>query len=121
MPTTGVAYISVPVTTEPERALAQHWLSDPGGFRLGLDELLGLALADPSNRLASFLTRAATVTLVRYSGVDLADAQLRVRGELTALRRVDWADARLVSAATIAPQPGGSVRTVVDDRLCRTS
>lgn len=120
VPTTGVAYISVPVTTEPERALAQQWLSDPDGFRLGLGELLGLALAEPGDRLASFLTRAATVTLVRYSGVDLAEAQLRVRGELTALRRVDWSDARLVSAATIAPQPSGSARTLVDDRLCRT-
>lgn len=118
--TTGVAYLSVPITTEPERALAQQWLSDPGGFRLGLNELLGLRPADPSNRLASFLTRAATVTLVRYSGIDPGEAQLRVRSELTSSRRVDWAGARMVSAATIAPQPTGSVRTVVDDPLCRT-
>jgi hypothetical protein len=116
---TGVAYISVPVVTEPERALAQQWLSDPAGFQVSLDEVLGLASADPANRLASFLTRAATVTLVRYSGIDAADAQLRVRSELMSLRRVDWASARMLSAATIAPQPGGAVRTAVNDPLCR--
>lgn len=115
---TGVAYISVPVRTAPERVLAQRWLSDSRGFSLQLDELLGLRRADPDDQLVSFLTRAAQVTTLRYAGIEPEQTQRRVASELTTLRRVDWPGTQLVAASTIAPAPDGSPRSVLLDPQC---
>lgn len=115
---TGVVYLTVPVTSEAERALVQAWLSDARGFRLGLEELLGLKAANPRDQLASFLTRAATVTILRYAGTDRDQAARQVRAELATLQRVEWPDAKLLAASAIAPQPNRSPRTVRPDPSC---
>ena len=113
----------VPVRTAAEQDLAQSWLSDPAGFRVRLDELLGLAPADPNNQLTSFLTRAATVTVLRYGGVVEGGALEQVRAELTTGRRAEWATAAaepapLLAAGQVAPQPTNVARRLMLDPTC---
>ena len=116
----GVAYIAIPVTTGPERELVQSWFSGPERLTIPLDELLGLRVPPASDQLGSFLSRAATVTVLRYGLVDAPTLQQRVTTELQGLRRQEWPGVRMVEAATIAPQPSGGVRLVLDDPGCRT-
>jgi len=118
--TVGVAYIALSVTSADERDLVSRWLSDPAGFRLGLDELLGLRPPNVSDQLTSYLTRAATVTVLRYSGVDAARAAQQVSQEVVSLRRVDWAGAKLLAVGEVAPQPTRAARVLVTDRTCGT-
>lgn len=116
----GVAYIALPVTSAVEQELMSDWLGDPQGFSLGLDELLGLRQPQASDQLSSFLTRAATVTLLRYSGVDAQSAEMQVREELARNRRVDWAGGRLLTVSEIAPQPNRAARVLATDPDCRS-
>ena len=97
-----------------------EWLGDPQGFSLGLDELLGLRQPQASDQLSSFLTRAATVTLLRYSGVDAQSAEMQVREELARNRRADWAGGRLLAVSEIAPQPNRAARVLATDPDCRS-
>jgi hypothetical protein len=120
LPGPAVAYISVPVTTLPEQRLVQAWLSDPAGLTVPLNELLQLRPARTSDQLGSFLTRAATVTILRYAFVPPAELQQRVTRELIAQRRQDWTGIRMVAASSIAPQPSGGRRQIVEDPSCRT-
>jgi hypothetical protein len=120
LPGPAVAYISIPVTTPPEQRLVQAWLSEPGGVKVPLTELLGLRAARPSDQLGSFLTRAATVTVLRYALVAPQELQARTFAELSTLRRQDWTGIRMVAANAIAPQPSGNRRQVVEDPSCRT-
>jgi hypothetical protein len=87
---------------------------------VSLNELLGLKTPSATDQLTSFLGRAATVTILRYSGGGTAAAAERVTGELTLLRRVEWPDAKLLEASQIAPQPDRSPRSLVTDPTCRT-
>ena len=120
LPGPAVAYISVPVTTPPEQRLVQAWLSGPAGLTIPLDELLRLRPAKTTDQLGSFLTRAATVTILRYALVPPVELQDRVTLELTTQRRQDWTGIRMVAVSTIAPQPGGGRRQIVEDPSCRT-
>ena len=120
LPGPAVAYISIPVTTPPEQQLVQTWLADPAGVSVPLDELLGLRPARTSDQLGSFLTRAATVTILRYAFVAPQELQARTFSELAALRRQDWTGIRMVAASSIAPQPSGGRRQIVEDPSCRT-
>jgi hypothetical protein len=120
LPGPAVAYISIPVTTVPEQRLVQAWLSDPAGLSIPLEELLELRPPRSSDQLGSFLTRAATVTILRYAFVAPAELQDRVVEELTKQRRQDWTGIRMVAASSIAPQPSGGVRKIVEDPSCRT-
>ncbi|HZA72628.1 MAG TPA: hypothetical protein VE476_06915 [Propionibacteriaceae bacterium] len=120
LPGPAVAYISIPVTTPPEQRLVQAWLADPVGVTVPLSELLGLRPARTSDQLGSFLTRAATVTILRYAFVAPQDLQARALGELATLRRQDWTGIRMVAASSIAPQPSGGRRQIVEDPSCRT-
>ena len=120
LPGPAVAYVSVPVRTEPERRLVQGWVSDPAGFTVRLNELLGLHAARPSDQRAAFLTRAATVVILRYGLVSPAELQSRVTTELRTSRRQDWSGIRMVAASSIAPQPSGGRRIVVGEPSCRT-
>lgn len=120
LPGPAVAYISVPVTTAPEQRLVQAWLSDPAGLTIPLTELLQLRPANTTDQLRSFLTRAATVTILRYAFVSPAELQSRVIRELITQRRQDWTGIRMVAASSIAPQPSGGRRHIVEDPSCRT-
>jgi hypothetical protein len=120
LPGPAVAYISVPVTTAAEQRLVEAWLSDPTGVSVPLAELLELRPARVGDRLGSFLTRAATVTILRYAFVTPAELQARVTTELATQRRQDWTGVRLVAVSSIAPQPGGGPRTLVEDVGCRS-
>jgi hypothetical protein len=120
MGTTGIAYVSVPVDSAAERDLVQAWLSDAHGFRVGLDELLGRETPKPEDQLTSFLTRAATVTILRFSGTDSGQAAEQVRDELTTLRRVEREGTRLVGASQIEPQPNREARVLATDPSCPT-
>jgi hypothetical protein len=120
LPGPAVAYISIPVTTPPEQRLVETWLADPDGVTVPLNELLGLRPARTSDQLGSFLTRAATVTILRYAFVAPQELQARALGELATLRRQDWSGIRMVAASSIAPQPGGGRRQIVEDPSCRT-
>ena len=120
LPGPAVAYISIPVTTPPEQRLVQAWLSDPAGVSVPLTELLQLRPARTSDQLGSFLTRAATVTVLRYAFVAPQDLQARTFGELATLRRQDWTGIRMVAASAVAPQPSGGRRQIVEDPSCRT-
>lgn len=113
---TGVAYVAVRVTSAAEQDLVSDWLSDPQGFSLGLDELLGLRAPQASDQLGSYLTRAATVTLLRYSGIDSQTAETQVSEELARHRRVDWSGGRLLSVSEIAPEPNRAARVLVTDQ-----
>jgi hypothetical protein len=120
LPGPAVAYISIPVTTAPEQRLVQSWLSDPAGLSIPLDELLQLRPARITDHLGSFLTRAATVTILRYAFVSPGELQNRVTRELTTQRRQDWTGIRMVAASSIASQPSGGSRQIVEDPSCRT-
>lgn len=120
LPGPAVAYISIPVSTPPEQRLVQEWLSDPAGITVPLAELLGRRPARISDQLGSFLTRAATVTVLRYAFVAPQDLQARTFAELATLRRQDWTGIRMVAASAIAPQPSGGRRQIVEDPSCRT-
>ena len=117
---TGIAYLTVPVSTAAERNLAAAWLSDRAGFTLNLTELLGLQGPKPSDQLTSFLTRAATVTILRFEGLTTSAATDRVRTELTALRRVERPESKLLLASLIDPQPNGTDRVLTTVPSCST-
>jgi hypothetical protein len=116
----GVAYVDVPVRTAAEQDVVSSWLSAPAGFSLGLGELLYRRPPKADNLLASFLTRAATVTVLRYSGLDAGQLTTRTRADLVGQRRAEWTDARLVSAAEIDPEPNGTPRVLSVDPTCGT-
>jgi hypothetical protein len=118
--TVGVAYIALSANSDDERDLVSQWLSDPAGFRLGLDELLGLRPPNVSDQLTSYLTRAAAVTILRYSGVDAARVAQQVSQEVVSLRRVEWAGARLLVVGEVAAQPTRAARVLETDRTCGT-
>jgi hypothetical protein len=120
LPGPAVAYISIPVTTGPEQRLVQAWLADPAGLAIPLDELLQLRPPRTTDQLGSFLTRAATVTILRYAFVSSGELQERVTRELITQRRQDWTGIRMVAASSIAPQPSGGSRQIVEDPSCRT-
>ncbi len=120
LPGPAVAYISIPVRTAPEQELVRSWISAPDGFSLPLSQLLGLAKAGTDDQLGSFLTRAATVTLLRYAFVTPTELQRRVATELSTLRWQEWTGVRMVEASSIAPQPSGGTRTLITDPPCRT-
>ena len=121
LPGPAVAYISVPVTTPP----SSGWFRPGSPIRpassVPLNELLQLRPARTTDQLGSFLTRAATVTILRYAFVPPAGpagpGDLR---ELTTQRRQDWTGIRMVAASSIAPQPSGGRRQIVEDPSCRT-
>ena len=117
---TETAYLAIPVRTPAEQDLVETWLSSPQGFSLRLDELLGLQPPKPSDQLVSYLTRAATVTTLRYVGVTPGAAAARVRTELLDQRRTEWSDARLAEVSQIAPQSNNAPRTVSTDPTCVT-
>ena len=116
-----VAYITIPVASSVERRLVEGWLSRPTGFSLPLTELLGLRQPDVRDQLAAFLTRAATVTVLRYADTDRAELTRRVTAEVIATERVERADTRLTAAFTVAPQPNGEPRTLAADPACASS
>jgi hypothetical protein len=116
----AVAYVQVPVRTEPERALVASWLAGSGPVVVPLDGLLGLRAPQADDRLDSFLTRAATVTVLRYGGVGTARLSDRVAEELRTGRREDWAGVRLVGAGRVEPTSSGAGRRLVPDPACRT-
>ena len=120
LPGPAVAYISIPVTSIPEQRVVEAWLADPAGLTVPLDELLQLRPARTSDQLGSFLTRAATVTILRYAFVSPEELQDRVTGELIRKRRQDWTGIRMVAASSIAPQPSGGSRQIIEDPSCRT-
>lgn len=117
---TGIAYIAVPVSTPAERDLAAAWLSDRAGFTLGLGALLGLETPSAKDQLASFLTRAATVTILRYAGLPTEQANARVSQELAAMRRVERPESKLLLASEIDPQPNGTARVLATVPSCTT-
>ena len=116
-----VAYITIPVATAGERRLVEGWLSRPTGFSLPLTELLGLRQPDVRDQLAAFLTRAATVTVLRHGDTDRLALTRRVTDEVIATERVERADTRLTAAFTVAPQPNGEPRTLAEDPACASS
>jgi hypothetical protein len=120
LPGPAVAYISIPVTTGPEQRLVQAWLADPAGLAIPLDVLLQLHPPRTTDQLGAFLTRAATVTILRYAFVSPGELQERVIRELTTQRRQDWTGIRMVAASSVAPQPSGGSRQIVEDPSCRT-
>ena len=116
-----VAYITIPITTEIERDLVESWLSAPEGFSLPLTALLGLRQPDTRDQLTAFLTRAATVTVLRYQDTDRAWLSRQVKGQLIAADRVEWPEVKLSAAFTVAPQPDGQPRTLQSDPACASS
>jgi hypothetical protein len=116
-----VAYITIPVASDVERRLVEGWLSRPTGFSLPLTELLGLRQPDVRDQLAAFLTRAATVTVLRHGDTDRAELTRRVTAELIATERAERAGTRLTAAFSVAPQPNGAPRTLAADPACATS
>jgi hypothetical protein len=95
-------------------------VSDPKGFTVPLNELLGLRAARPYDQRAAFLTRVATVVILRYASVSPAELQSRVTTELRTSRRQDWSGTAMVAASSIAAQPSGGRRVVVGEPSCRT-
>jgi hypothetical protein len=116
-----VAYITIPVVTDGERRLVESWLSRPTGFSLTLTELLGLHPPDVRDQLAAFLTRAATVTVLRYANTDRAWLAARVSEQLITTQRVDWPDRPVTAAFAVAPQPDGEPRVLAADPACAGS
>ena len=116
-----VAYITIPVASSGERRLVEGWLSRPTGFSLPLTELLGLGQPDVRDQLAAFLTRAATVTVLRYADTDRTWLTRQVTQQVIATERVDWPETRVTDAFTVAPQPNGASRTLVADPACASS
>lgn len=115
---TEIGYLSVPVRTAAEQALVEAWLSDPAGFQLRVRELLDLKAPKPTDQLISYLTRAATITVLRYDGLDPALARDQVRDELLTARRTERAGSKLIGVSQIEPQPGGNRRSLVTDPTC---
>ncbi|MGI3784050.1 MAG: hypothetical protein ACRYG2_25080 [Janthinobacterium lividum] len=115
----AVAYVQIPVRTASERAVVDAWLSSTSVAEIPLDEVLGLRASQPSDQLASFLTRAATVTVLRYGASTPATLQTRTADQLRSGRREEWDD-RLIEAVTVAPTADGAGRVPVDDPSCRT-
>jgi hypothetical protein len=60
------------------------------------------------------------VTILRYAFVSPGELQNRVTWELTTQRRQDWTGIRMVAASSIASQPSGGSRQIVEDPSCRT-
>jgi hypothetical protein len=116
-----VAYITIPVATTGERRLVESWLSRPTGFSLPLTDLLGLRQPDARDQLAAFLTRAATVTVLRYADTDRTSLARQVTQQLVTTERVDRPETRVTAAFTVAPQPNGAARTLVADPACADS
>jgi hypothetical protein len=117
-----VAYITIPVASDVERRLVEDWLSRPTGFSLPLTELLGLRQPDVRDQLAAFLTRAATVTVLRYADTDRGELTRRVTAEVIATERLERPDGpRLTAAFSVAPQPNGAPRTLAVDPACASS
>lgn len=114
----AVSYLAVPVQTAAEQQLAQAWLADPEGFRLGLDPLLLLTPPAPTDQLTTFLVRAASLTTLHYAGVDLGTGAALARQELVTLRRTEWAGHAPTFAGRVDPQPGGAARALVADPAC---
>ncbi len=72
----------------------------------------------PADRLAGWLNRAATVTVLRYQGIASATALGRASEEVRLSRRTEWSDARLVTVQQVAPRPDGTARRLADDPDC---
>ena len=85
-----------------------------------LDDVLGLRTPQPTDQLASFLTRAATVTVLRYGTSTPTTLQTRTADQLRTGRREEADGDRLIEAVTVAPTADGSRRVAVDDPSCRT-
>ncbi len=120
LPGPAVAYVQVPVRTATERELVASWLAGSGPAVVPLDGLLGLRAPQVDDQLDSFLTRAATVTVLRYGLVDAGDLADRVATELRDGRRQDWEGVRLVAAGEVDPTSSGAGRRLVADPACRT-
>ena len=120
LPGPAVAYVQVPVRTATERELVATWLAGTGPAVVPLDGLLGLRAPQADDQLESFLTRAATVTVLRYGFADAAVLADRVAAELRDGRRQDWEGVRLVEAGEVDPTSSGTGRRVVADPACRT-
>ncbi len=114
----SVGYLGLPIRTDDERELAERWLSGRAGFGLSTRELFGLAAPKAADRLAGWLNRAATVTVLRYQGVASGTALGRASEEVRLARRTEWSDARLVTVQQVAPRPDGTTRTLADDPDC---
>lgn len=117
--TVSTTYIVIPVTTDAERMLADHWLSSPKGFTLDLSPLLGWTEPTARDQLNAWLSRAADVTILT-SASDAAGtttAADRAVQELTTLRRSQQT-AQLRRVTVVAPQPDGSRRVPVTDQQC---
>ncbi|GAB3761727.1 hypothetical protein [Microlunatus parietis] len=117
----SIGYVDLPIRADDERELAEQWLSRPGGLAVSTRDLFGLAAPDPKDRLASWFSRGATVTVLRYQGVAAATALGRAGEEVRLSRRTEWTDVRLASVQQLAPRPDGSARTLVDDPACGRS
>lgn len=118
--TQTVTYIDVPVKTEAERLLADSWLSDPAGFSLSLDSLLGLKAPAADDRLASWLVRAGTVTSLTTAR-DVATLNTQILSvELLERRRAELTAGSLVQVQQVAAQAGGAARRVTTDQVCVT-
>ena len=120
LPGPAVAYVQVPVRTTTERELVATWLAGSGPVVVPLDGLLGLRAPQADDQLDSFLTRAATVTVLRYGAADPAVLAGRVDAELREGRRQDWDGVRLVEAGEVDPTSSGAGRRLVVDEACRT-
>jgi hypothetical protein len=116
-----VAYVTIPVASPVERRLVESWLSRPSGFGLPLAELLGLRRPDVRDQLAAFLTRAATVTVLRHADTDRLELTSRVTEELIATERVERPGATVTAAFIVAPQPNGAARVLAADPACASS
>jgi hypothetical protein len=114
----GVAYISIAIRSAAEQQLVEDWLSAPAGFSVDIRQLLGLVAAEPDDQLGTFLSRAATVTLLRYDAGDAEALGRQVRTELEQQRRTEWHGAELSTVGAVAPQPSGAIRTLVEDPSC---
>lgn len=117
--TASATYIVIPVTTTPERTLADRWLSSPTGFSLDLSPLLGWTEPTARDQLNAWLSRAATVTILTSTSQAAGNptAADRVVRELTTLRRAQQS-APLRRVTIVAPQPDGSQRVPVTDQQC---
>ncbi|QDP96626.1 hypothetical protein FOE78_12520 [Microlunatus elymi] len=116
----SISYVTVPVNTESERALAEAWLNSPTGFGVDLPVLLGTATASADDQLASWLSRAASVTTLTYTGETAATLADRGQQQLTSLRRAEQSD-RLRAVIVVPAQPDGSRRQATTDRHCVAS
>lgn len=116
-----VAYVTIPIASDVERRLVESWLSRPDGFGLPLTSLLGLRQPDRRDQLAAFLTRAATVTVLRYANTDRLTLTRVVTEQIARNQRVARPELELRAAYTVAPQPNGAARTLSPDPACANS